>query len=65
MHMMIDNNGQLLCGELSGDNFIVQTGSVYDPRFDVYDVMELSPVGDELDYPLELDADYTPVPHGD
>lgn len=58
---MLDNAGNVLVGRLEGDNFIVQHGPDFDAVHEVYDLAELSPVDDVLDYPLELDGDYSDV----
>lgn len=58
---MIDNvTGEVLVGEVRGDNFIVQDGPDFDPRFEVYGMNEVSPVvaaliADAVDFPTELD----------
>lgn len=64
----IDNRtGEVLHGVVHNGSFVVESGPDFDPRFEVYDMSEVSPVvaalmADAVEFPTELDNAF---PDGD
>lgn len=64
MEATVNASGEVVVGEMNGENFVVQTGPDFDPTHTVYvlDEITLNPPPVEESFPSEMDCDFADIP---
>ncbi|MFZ9327957.1 MAG: hypothetical protein ACO24H_11070 [Polynucleobacter sp.] len=67
MEATVNASGEVVVGEMNGENFVVQTGPDFDPTHTVYvlDEITLNPPPSTVEddaFPSEMDCDFADIP---